>query len=75
MFAVFVITGISNKKYKIVQTAYRKRAPNIIFICNLLIINFFNNKKSLNKYSYLQICRAHTPLFFQKVCQCYVEPK
>ena len=45
MFAVFVITGISNQKFKVVQTASRNRAPNIIFICNLLIINIVNNKK------------------------------
>jgi hypothetical protein len=42
MFAVFVI---SNQKFKIVQTASGNRAPNIVFICNLLIINFVNNKK------------------------------
>ncbi len=70
MFAVFVIKGISNQTFKVVLTASRKRAPNII--------NFVNsNTKKIKEiqYSYLQICRAHTLLFFQKVCQCYVEPK
>jgi hypothetical protein len=38
MFAVLAITGISNQKFKVVQTASRKRAPNII--------NFVNTKKN-----------------------------
>ncbi len=45
MFAVFVIKRINKQKFKTVQNATRNRAPNIIFICKLLIINFANNKK------------------------------
>jgi hypothetical protein len=66
MFAVFVITGISNQKFKVVQTASRNRAPNIIYICNLLKINFVNNKNSLKNTPTCKYVRHIHPCSFKK---------